>query len=83
MINDIEKINAIVKSLILKILDEDISISESDDLVLNHTLNSITFVKLVSSIEKEFNMEFDISDLNIEKFKNINLITQNILKYTK
>lgn len=76
-----DKIKKIVMEIICKVLKNKIEVSYRTDLISKNILDSISFVKLVSELENTFNIEFDINDLNIDKFKTINLIAENIYKY--
>jgi|GEM_PF-6193161 len=53
-------------------------ITENTDLLAINIFDSITFVKLVKQLEKIFQIEFDIFDLSINNFKNIELISANV-----
>ncbi len=75
------KIDKVVREIIYKVVDSKTDISERTDLISSHILDSISFIKLVSEIENVFDIEFNINDLNIDKFKTINLIVDNISKY--
>lgn len=75
------KIDKVVREIIYKVVDSETDISERTDLISSHILDSISFIKLVSEIENVFDIEFNINDLNIDKFKTINLIVDNISKY--
>ena len=75
------KIDKVVREIIYKVVDSKTDISERTDLISSHILDSISFIKLLSEIENVFDIEFNINDLNIDKFKTINLIVDNISKY--
>lgn len=51
--------------------------SEIDDEILMESklidfgINSLSFIKIVVALEKEFDFKFDIEDLNIERFETI------------
>ena len=81
MTHDDVKMAKVVKDIIYKVVDSKTDISERTDLISSHILDSISFIKLVSEIENVFDIELNINDLNIDKFKTINLIVENISKY--
>lgn len=78
---DDDKTKKIVMEIICKVLKNKTEVSDKTDLISKNILDSISFVKLVSELENIFNIEFDINDLNIDKFKTISLIVENIYKY--
>lgn len=67
---------------ILKLTDEDTSLSDEENLI-DLGLTSIDLVTLVVSIEKKCNIEIANSDLYFDNFKSINNIYSTISKYVK
>jgi acyl carrier protein len=72
-----EEIKIIIKDTILECVGKK-DITENTDLLAINIFDSITFVKLVKQLEKIFQIEFDIFDLSINNFKNIELISANV-----
>lgn len=75
---DNEIIKAKVKELLLMYSKNKKIIENDTDLLKEHILDSISFIQMVSQLENEFKIEYDIFELEIENFKNINTITKNI-----
>ena len=73
-----EEIKIIIKDTILECVGKKKDIIENTDLLAINIFDSITFVKLVKQLEKIFQIEFDIFDLSINNFKNIELISANV-----
>ena len=73
-----EEIKTIIKDTILECVGNKKDITEHTDLLAINIFDSITFVKLVKQLEKIFQIEFDIFDLSINNFKNIELISANV-----
>jgi acyl carrier protein len=74
-----EEIKIIIKDTILECVGKKKKdITENTDLLAINIFDSITFVKLVKQLEKIFQIEFDIFDLSINNFKNIELISANV-----
>ncbi|AJH03155.1 phosphopantetheine-binding protein [Bacillus thuringiensis] len=73
-----EEIKIIIKDTILECVGKKKDITENTDLLAINIFDSITFVKLVKQLEKIFQIEFDIFDLSINNFKNIELISANV-----
>lgn len=78
-----DEIKIFIKTLILNesksILHND-DLNDSYDLLTTKIMDSITFIKVISKLEKEFNIEFSITDLAIKKFQNIKMITEEVEK---
>jgi acyl carrier protein len=75
---DNEIIKTKVKELLLMYSKNKKNIENDTDLLKEHILDSISFIQMVSQLEKEFKIEYEILELEIENFKNINTITKNI-----
>lgn len=75
---DNEIIKAKVKELLLMYSKNKKIIENNTDLLKEHILDSISFIQMVSQLENQFKIEYDIFELEIENFKNINTITKNI-----
>lgn len=72
------EINVIIRNLLLseiKTLINHEQITDDLDLLSEKIIDSIVFVKLISKLEKVFHIEFTISELAIENFKNIKRMT--------
>ena len=70
-----DKVRLIVNKIGKKNYDDNYSIKEEFD--------SLMFIALVVSIEKEFGIEIDLSQINIEKFDNIAKISEFVEKNKK
>lgn len=67
----------------LIVFDEDINISNDDDIFKLGYVNSLFSVKLLNFLEKQFNITVDNSELDINNFSTINNITKLINKKLK
>lgn len=47
------------------------------------TMDSLTMIELVVNLESQFNIEFDIDDLDLENFKTYNNIVNTIFRKLK
>jgi Acyl carrier protein len=69
------------ESKVMEILREQ---SEINDEILKESklidlgLNSLSFIKIVVALEKEFDFKFDIEDLNIERFETFSSISDYV-----
>lgn len=75
---DNEIIKTKVKELLLLYSKNKKIIENDTDLLKEHILDSISFIQMVGHLENDFKIEYDIFELEIENFKNINTITKNI-----
>lgn len=73
MNNEVEmKIREIIKeSLKLDICPSQIDLDADLD---GYGINSISIIKIITEIEKTFNIEFDIEELDFKKYQNIRSI---------
>ena len=73
MNNEVEmKIREIIKeSLKLDICPSQIDLDADFD---GYGINSISIIKIITEIEKTFNIEFDIEELDFKKYQNIRSI---------
>jgi len=55
-------------------------LTDETDLIIEHGYDSLKFIQLISEIEEEFQIEFDIDDIDIEKFRSVNYLIQLINK---
>ena len=65
----------------LKVQDDEKDIN-LDSQLQNYGMNSVDFIRIIASIEEEFEFEFNDEDLNINKFKNVRSILDYILEKT-
>lgn len=65
----LEKVKSILNQMLKDVIPE-VGIKPEDTL-LDLSINSITFIKVVIIIESEFGFEFEDEDLNINKFKTV------------
>lgn len=73
----LEKVKSIVSEIIgISGVDE----IGSDDDLLTLGLNSISFIKIVVTIENSFNITFDDEDLLFHNFNTLNKLTSYIQK---
>ena len=75
-----ETISETIVQLLSDSSKKKVKVDYDTDLIEEHILDSITFVQLVSLLEEEFNIKFTLFELMIENFRNINLITDMVLK---
>ena len=54
-----------------------------DDDLTDIGLNSISYIKLVVLLEKEFDFEFNDNELNVEKYKTISSVVNAIESHLK
>ncbi len=68
--DDVSKIRNILQFIIgdIKVIDNDSNLLESN------IIDSISAISLISAIEKEFNIEIEFDDLNLDNFKSVNSI---------
>ncbi|MDU7441929.1 MAG: phosphopantetheine-binding protein [Clostridium sp.] len=73
MNNEVEmKIREIIKeSLMLDLCPSQIDLDADLD---GYGINSISIIKIITEIEKTFNIEFDIEELDFKKYQNIRSI---------
>ena len=76
----IETISEMIAQLLSDSLKKKVEVNYATDLIEEHILDSITFVQLVSLLEEKFDIKFTLFELMIENFRNINLITDMVLK---
>lgn len=55
------------------------AITTDTDLLKGSILDSITFVRIITEFEQIFSIKFDILDLSMDNFKNINIITEFLI----
>lgn len=75
-----ETISEMIVQLLSDSSKKKVEVDYDTDLIEEHILDSITFVQLVSLLEEKFNIKFTLFELMIENFRNINLITDMVLK---
>lgn len=75
-----ETISEMIAQLLSDSLKKKVEVDYATDLIEEHILDSITFVQLVSLLEEKFDIKFTLFELMIENFRNINLITDMVLK---
>ena len=75
-----ETISEMIAQLLSDSLKKKVEVNYATDLIEEHILDSITFVQLVSLLEEKFDIKFTLFELMIENFRNINLITDMVLK---
>lgn len=75
-----ETISETIVQLLSDSSKKKVEVDYDTDLIEEHILDSITFVQLVSLLEEKFNIKFTWFELMIENFRNINLITDMVLK---
>ncbi|GMQ63798.1 acyl carrier protein [Vallitalea maricola] len=66
---------------VLKSTLEDSAIIDNiklEDSLVDYDMNSISFIKIVVALEKEFDIEFDDEQLNAEQFATFEDIVNNI-----
>lgn len=72
-----------MKQKILALLEEvlpQIDFTASDALVDDGILDSITIVTMVSELSVEFNVTFDLNELEAENLNSIDAITETVLR---
>ena len=75
-----ETISEMIAQLLSDSLKKKVEVNYATDLIEEHILDSITFVQLVRLLEEKFDIKFTLFELMIENFRNINLITDMVLK---
>lgn len=75
-----ETISVMIAQLLSDSSKKKVEVDYDTDLIEEHILDSITFVQLVSLLEEKFGIKFTLFELMIENFRNINLITDMVLK---
>ncbi len=65
-------------------------ITENDDIknnsqidILEEVLDSLSFMELVASLEEEFNIEIELSQVKSEVWRNVDSIVQMVNNYLK
>ncbi len=79
-LTEIESIEFRTQETILKVLNSENTlknITQKEDL-LALGMNSLSFVSVVATLEKEFDIEFEDEDMNLSKFINLNRFIQYI-----
>lgn len=74
----LKNVESIVLSVIKEVSNLDISAEQIklEDQLSSFGITSLGFIKVIVGLEKEFDLEFDDNNLNIEKFNKVgNLIT--------
>ena len=69
------------ESKVMEILREQSEISDEilkESKLIDLGINSLSFIKIVVALEKEFDFKFDIEDLNIERFETISSISDYV-----
>ncbi|WP_193774752.1 acyl carrier protein [Vallitalea guaymasensis] len=69
------------KDVLISTLEEDSAIIDNiklEDSLVDYDMNSISFIKIVVALEKEFDIEFDDEQLNAEQFATFEDIVNNI-----
>lgn len=69
------------KDVLKSTLEEDSAIIDNiklEDSLVDYDMNSISFIKIVVALEKEFDIEFDDEQLNAEQFATFEDIVNNI-----
>ncbi len=73
-----------IKSFILEtFMPEEDKLEYDEQLFESGLIDSLGFIKLVQFIEKEFNIQIDMSEVTMEKFGSINDIEQLITEKSK
>ena len=80
MQNDIEKR---IRLIIGNYADISVPIDKigPDDNLIDIGLNSLSYIKLIVLLEKEFDIEFNEYELNIDKYKSINAVVKTVEGY--
>lgn len=68
--DDMSKIRNILRYIVGEIKE----FNDDKDLLENNIVDSISAISLISAIEKEFNIEIEFDDLNLNNFKSVNKI---------
>lgn len=71
-----------VKEILILSLGEELELDELglNDSFVDYGIHSLNFVKAVIAIESEFDIEFEIDDLDINGFKDLKSLTDFIKK---
>lgn len=73
-----------IESRLLKILRENIELEDydgelaEDEDLLFWGINSITFIKIIVAVEKEFDIEFDEEDLDYNLFRQLDKLVNYV-----
>jgi acyl carrier protein len=80
MQNDIEKR---IRLIIGNYADISVPIDKigPDDNLIDIGLNSLSYIKLIVLLEKEFDIEFNEYELNIDNYKSINAVVKTVEGY--
>ena len=65
-----EKIRAYIKKNLV-VFEEDVSFTDADNIFELGFVNSLFAMKLVTFVEREFDVEIDNEDLDINNFKSV------------
>ena len=65
---------------LLKKIKSGIDYANESAIFTGHILDSLEFVKFVSSVEEEFSVSIDFDDMEPEKFDSVSIIRQTIEK---
>lgn len=76
-----EKIRAYIKKNLI-VFDDDVSFADSDNIFELGLVNSLFAMKLVTFVEREFDIEIENDDLNIGNFKCVDNIAALVEKKT-
>lgn len=74
-----EKIRAYIRKNLV-VFDDDVTFTDSDNIFELGFVNSLFAMKLVTFVEREFDIEIDNEDLDINNFKCVDNIAQIIEK---
>lgn len=70
---------------LIKMVSDDDRILESyiEGILLDRdfAFDSLMIIELITSIEEEFNIEFDFEELDLEEIYNLDKIIENVKKY--
>ncbi|OGO93613.1 MAG: hypothetical protein A2Y17_00705 [Clostridiales bacterium GWF2_38_85] len=70
-----------IREILTQLLKIDVIIIRSDDLLSEHDLDSILFIKFIILLEEKFRIVIRDSDLIHKNFKTINMCISTISKY--
>lgn len=75
------EINAKVLTILKKILEDEEKLPQTFDESISQNIDSIEFVTIIIEIEKEFGIEIDDEDFEIDNVDSVNKLTDLIIKY--
>lgn len=81
---EVKKVEEKIVKLIKMVSDDDgILASYMEGILLDRdfSFDSLMIIELITSIEEEFNIEFDFDEFDIEEIYNLDKIIENVEKY--